>query len=181
MKEKNVFNYAERWKLRFDSDYYHRRKRSKKTAIYITAGIALVILFALPWIWQYKLNSDLTKIQERIIAYNEVQIVLQELDELRTDIGKMEEFLRITEESSKNPRDTLEQLKGLLPEGTEIGAFSLQADYSIQVGMVLLGPPEVAELWVNLVNSGLYEEFDMQTVSLVDQPQSINLTLKLKR
>ena len=181
MKEKRYFNYTQRWKLRFDDGYYHGKKRRKTMAIMIAASAAVIIIFALPWLWQFKLNYDLKKTEQNIIAYREVATVREELDRLKADISQMENFLHTTEERSKDPKATLEQLVKLLPEGTQVGAFSLQADHSIQVGLVLRGPQEVARLWINIRNSGLYEGFDMQSVSLVDQSQSINLTLKLKR
>lgn len=180
MKEKKYFNYNERWKLKFDSEHHYREKRSKTIAFFVTACIAITFLFTLPWIWQYKLSIDLGKTEERIIAYNEVEKVIQEQDRLQADIAKMESFLRTIEDRSKDPRATLEQLEKLLPVGTHVRAFSLLADHSIQIGLVLSGPPEVAKLWVNLRNSGLYEDFDFPSVSLADQSQSIDLTLKLK-
>ncbi len=180
MKERVYFNYAERWKLRFDIEHYHRRKRRKSFAVVVTACLAVTLIFALPWVWQFKLDYDLRKTEESIVSYSEVATVLQELDMLKTEIAIMENFLQTAEDQSKNPRVVLEQVEKLLPEGTTIGSFSLQADNSLQLGMTLLGPPEVASLWINLRNSGLFEDFDIKTVSLVDQTQSINLTLKFK-
>lgn len=180
MKERVYFNYAERWRLRFDIEHYHRRKRRKSLAVVVTACITVALLFALPWLWQFKLDYDLLKTEESILSYSEVATVLQELDMLKTEIAIMEDFLQTTEEQSKNPRIVLEQVRELLPEGTTISSFSLQTDNSLQLGMTLLGPPEVASLWINLRNSGLFEDFDIKTVSLVDQTQSINLSLKFK-
>lgn len=180
MKDRRYFNYAERWKLRFDTEHYYRKKRRKSLAMVVTACLAIVFVFALPWLWQIKLDNDLRITEEKIVSYSEVANVLQELDRLNKDIAVMEKFLQTTQENSKNPRIVLEQVSKLLPEGTTIGSFSLQADNSLQLGMTLLGPPEVASLWINLRNSGMFEDFDIKSVSLVDESQSINLTLKIK-
>jgi len=144
------------------------------------ASISIALIFSLPWLWQLKLEHDLRSIEDSIQPYSEVSNILQEFDRLNTDIAIMENFLRDIEDKSKNPRLVMEQVEKLLPEGTTLTLFSLQTDKSLQLELVLPGPPEVARLWVNLRDSGMFEDFYMETVSLVDQPQSINLTLKLK-
>ncbi len=179
MKEKIYFNYAERWNLRFDIDHYHSRKRRKSVATVVIVGMAVSLLFVLPWFWQFKLDNDLIKTEESIVSYSEVAAVLQEFDKLKIDITIMESFLQTIDEQSKNPQIILEQFEKLLPEGTAIGSLSLQPDNSLQIGMTLLGPREVASLWINLRNSGMFEDFYIDYVSFEDQSQSINLTFKL--
>lgn len=180
MKERIYLNYAERWKLRFDKEHYERRRHRKSMALIALASLFVIIIFALPWIWQVKLDYDLKITEEKIESYNEVSLVLQDIDRLQASIASMEQFLQITEDNSKNPRAVLEMITELLPEGTEVNSFALQADNSVQLSMVLTGPPAVAQLWINLRDSGKFEHFDIKTVSLVDQAQNINLTLKIK-
>jgi type IV pilus assembly protein PilN len=82
--------------------------------------------------------------------------------------------------SSRDPGTTLNKMKDFLPVGSLVNNFTLSADNSMVISVTLSGPLDVAKLWTSLRDSNLFETFDIQTVSLQDQKQTLNLSLKLK-
>jgi hypothetical protein len=181
MKERTQFNYAQRWRIEHSS----RRQAQKKRKLGILASafllFLLAVLLALPWIWQYKLKYDLSKVEKRIEYYHEVEITLQELESLQAEIARMESFLNTAKAKAKNPEAILGQITDLLPAGTEVTSYALGADYFVQINLVLAGPLDVAELWKKFRDSGLFLDFDLNSVSLTDEVKTLSLNLKMKQ
>jgi len=82
--------------------------------------------------------------------------------------------------SSRDPGAILDKLKNFLPAGTLVNSIALSSDNSMVISVTVSGPMDVARLWTNLRDSNLFETFDIQTVSLQDQKQTLNLSLKIK-
>ena len=66
----------------------------------------------------------------------------------------------------------------LLPKGTTISSLIIEEDKSFQVTLDIPTPSDVPRLWVSFEESGLFESFDINTVSLQDMPQTITLNLR---
>jgi len=181
MKERSQFNYAQRWRISNSGNERATQKRIRGFVMFSLIGFLVVGLFAVPWIWQFALRHELEQVEAKIAYYHDVEITLAEIGQLEAQLAQMNNFLGLTAEKSKNPREVITQMRTLLPAGTTITSFSLQADYSVQLGVFLPGPIDLAKLWINLRDSGLFTDFDMNTVSLTDEEKRLNLTLKLNK
>lgn len=180
MKERVQLNFAERWRITFEQDKIRRRQHRVRIAAAVFVALGLLVLGGIPWLWQLKLGLDLTALERSISEYSEVSATLQEIEQLKAEIDRKEAFFNMLEKNSKKPQLVLKKIESLLPPGATIGSFSLQADNSVQISVTLPGPVDTARLWINLCDSGLFEEFDFKTVSLTDRVQSLDLSLKLK-
>lgn len=180
MKERTQFNYAQRWQIEHSSHKRAAQKRNKGIVIVTMLSIVTLVILALPWAWQFMLKYRLDTIEKKIVYYQEVAVTLQEIDRLKSEIGGMNSFLDTVQKNSKKPREVLAKITQLLPAGASVTSFSLQADNSVQIGVVLPGPVDLARLWINFRDSGLFTDFDINAVSLTDEVQRLNLTLKLK-
>lgn len=180
MKERTQFNYAQRWRIEQDSNQRTLKDHKSGIAAFMIVGLLLVALLAFPWIWQIVLQNKLNTIEESIGNYQEAEVALQEIERLEAEVAKLDILLKTAEESPKNLRTILPQVRKLLPDGATITSFSLQAENSIQLGLELPGSVDVARLWVSFRDSGLFADFDLKTVSLTEESQNLNLTLKMK-
>jgi Tfp pilus assembly protein PilN len=181
MKERKQFNYAHRWKIELGNDKQTLEKKKRRIIIPTVVSLLLVALLILPWTLQLKYKYELEKVEESIEYYAETAVTLGKVEELEAEVARMGTFIKITEEKSKKPRQVLVQINKLLPAGTTVSSFSLQADNSVQLGLVLSSPVDVARLWTNFRDSGLFIDFDIKAVSLTDDVQKLNLNLKLKQ
>jgi hypothetical protein len=180
MKERTQFNYAQRWRIEHSGPKRSTQKRARSAIVLTLLSFILFSVLALPWIWQFVLDHNLTKIEERIVYYQEVAVTLENIDRLEKEIEGKNNFLEVVKGRAKDPREVLTQISTLLPTGTTVTSFALQADNSVQIGLVIPGPVDLAKLWINFSNSGMFTGFDLQSVSLVDQAQTHTLTLKMK-
>ena len=181
MKERTQFNYAQRWKIEHSREKRTLNKRKRGILSFVLLSLFGAALLALPWVWQLKLHYQLGKVEEKIVSYREVDATLQEIEMYKAEINKMDNFIRTAEGRTKNPKAIRTQIDSLLPAGTTVTFFTLQADNSVQLGLVLAGPGDVAQLWTKFRDSGLFVDFDLTTVSLTDEVKNLDLTLKMKR
>lgn len=180
MPDRTQFNYAQRWRIEHLRERGTLKKQKRGVISLIFIGFLMVALLALPWAWQYKLKYDLKIVEQRIESYQEVRDIYQKMESLKGRVMSMNDFLRMAEANSKSPRVVLAQINSLLPPGTSVTSFSLQADNSVQLRLVLPGPVDVVKLWKNFRDSGLFEEFDLKTISLTDQVKNLNLSFRIK-
>jgi hypothetical protein len=180
MKERIQFNYAQRWKAEQSGRKRMNTKKQKDFLLGGLCGLLAAALLASPWIWQEILHYRLAKIEQSIAVYHEVAATLNEVDGLQAQISGMNSFRQTAGTQSKKPRDVLTKIEKLLPAGATVNTFSLQADNSVQIGLEVKGPTDLAKLWMNFRDSGLFTDFDMKSVSLTDEVQHLSLTLKLK-
>ncbi|NLI91835.1 MAG: hypothetical protein GX434_06380 [Peptococcaceae bacterium] len=180
MKERAQFNYAQRWRIEQSGNKRLTQKRKKSIFAFTLISFLVVALLASPWVWQFILNYQLDKIEQSITAYHDVAVTMEDVDRLKGEIARMNSFLAISQGKSKKPREVLTQINKLLPTGTTVTSFSLQADNSVQINVDVPGPVDLAKFWMNFRDSGLFTDFDMKTVSLTDEVQHLSLTLKLK-
>lgn len=181
MKEKRQLNYAQRWRIELYGSKCIDKINKRKIFALVLFGILFFTLLTLPWVWEYKLKYDIDKAEKSVSLYDEANRIIHEKETLEADLSKFLSFLNAAEKNSKNPKEVFMQIKKLLPAEAKINSFSFQTDYSVQISLILNGPADVADLWVNFRDSGLFVDFDMETVSLIDNNQNLNLTLKLKQ
>jgi len=149
-------------------------------AFVFLGGLLLVAFVLSPWLWQIKLQYSLNQIESNIKDYQDVAGICAEISQLQTQASNMNNFRQMLETKKKDPRVIMNNIRKLLPAGATIMSFSLQADNSVQINITVAGPVDLAKLWVSFRDSGMFEGFDMCAVSLADQVQTLNLSLKLK-
>ncbi len=181
MTERTQFNYAERWNLRFYLNKRLRKQRIRFTLSAVAISLFVLLALALPWIWQYKVEYELAKVESAISPHSSVAAALTETERLQAEINKMEAFLKTIEQRAKNPQEIMGQLHKLLPAGAKVTSFALQADYALQISVIVPGPVDTAKLWISFRDSGWFTEFDLNSVPLTDQEHNLNLNLKLKQ
>lgn len=180
MRGKIEFNFAQRW---VDTLTRETARTSKLKAQTIAWGIGsliiLVIIGSAPWLWDYKVSRDIALAEEKISSLREIANQVSELKVLKTEADQQQQTLNLMQKSTRDPGPILEKLKSTLPAGTVVNSFSLQEN-AVAMGVTVSTPVDVARLWVSLRNSGLFQEVDIQTVSLLDKAQSLNFNLLLK-
>lgn len=178
MKHKKEFNFARRWEL-------EQAKLTAPTSALPLAIIAwgiggTVVVLAIagsPWLWEYKLAYDLQSVNQKIVALRPVEIQVQTMNEFKSKIQSSKQFLDLVRKENRDPIEVLDKLKQLLPVGTMVNSFSYTGD-SINIAVSIPLPVDVARLWVSLRDSGIFQNVDIQSVSLVDKVQKLNFTLQ---
>lgn len=181
MKERTQFNYAQRWKIEHSSHNRAKRKRNRGILTLTIVSVLVIAVLVSPWVWQSMLHYKLDQVDENIKVYHEVAATVEKIEELKAKEMRLDHFLQTIEENSKNPRRVISEITKLMPQGTIVNSYTLQADNTVQIGLVLLGPIDVAKLWINFRDSGLFVDFDLMNVSLADDKQNLSLTLSLKQ
>jgi len=180
MNERTQFNFALRWEIEAGSGKQPVR-RKLSVVVRIIAVFFAVIILASPWVWQQKLALDLERIEASIQSYNEVAAVMAENDRLRSLITDQRSFLELgTKGSISNPAVVRSQIGGFLPGDTQVTSFLLQVDNTVQLQLILPESVNIRSLENIFINSGRFDSFDIQTISLNDRGQTLNLALKLK-
>jgi len=178
MKQKREFNFAQRWEL----------EQAKQAAPFsaiplgmiargIGGTVVVLAIFGSPWIWDYKLGYDLQKTNQKIAELRPVELQVQKLTDLSSKIQKSKQFLELVKKENRDPIEVLSKLKELLPVGAVVNSFSYAGD-SINIVVSIPIPVDVARLWVSLRDSGIFQNVDIQSVSLVDQVQKLTLAFK---
>lgn len=182
MRSKKEFNFALRWEqmLWVKTGGHLQRKRRQRI---ITLFLGLVILFAgtaWPWMWAYKLQNDLANVNQRIVSLNSIESQVKKLDALKINNSRQIDIIDQMTKSNIDPQPVLSQMAKLFPPGTTINSFSLAADKTLTMSVSVPTPIDLARLWTNLRDSGLFQNVDFKTFSLLDKTQTLNLSLKLK-
>jgi len=180
MKEKREFNFAQRWvdKLARDNESPTRWKNQA-----ITWGIAGLLLLGVigstPWLWEYKLRKDINLVENEIFLLRDIANQVKQLKALKAKEEEQHQLQNLVQTSTHDPSPILEKLKNTLPVGAVVNLFSLQ-ETTVTFSVSVPTPVDVARLWVSLRDSGMFQEVDIQTVSLQDKVQTLNFNLKLK-
>lgn len=180
MREKKEFNFAQQW-----IDGLARENESPKSwkskAVLWGAGTLLIVAVvgSAPWLWEYKVKRDITLVEQQIAALGEITNQVNQLKTLKVQAEGQQQILDLMKKSTRDPGPILEKLKKTLPIGTVVNTFSLQENALTMVVSVPT-PVDVARLWASMNDSGMFQEVDIQTVSLQDKAQTLNMNLKLK-
>ena len=180
MKERMQFNYAQRWRIEHSGSKQSTQKQARSAIVLTLFSLILFSVLAFPWIWQFVLDHNLKKTEERIVNYHEVAVTLEKIDRLKKEIEGKNNFLQVVKGKAKDPRDVLSQISTLLPTGITVTSFDLQSDNKVQIELVIPGPVDLAKLWINFLDSEMFTDFDLKSVSLVDQAQTQKVTFKMK-
>lgn len=181
MQEKTEFNFLLSWERQNVQLSQTVFGLPLKRVTWALGGVLLLgALAASPWAWQYKLQSDLARVNRAIAADQDVDELSQKASALRTEIQNDGKLQSIIARETHAPGPILEKLRPLLPPGSLIISFTLSPDNSLTLGISVPTPVDVARLWASLSAAGLFQSVDIQTVSLLDKAQTLNLNLKLK-
>lgn len=179
MQGKLDFNFALRWEHQRLKDRRQKREFSK-IILWGILGLAMVgFLGSTPWLLEYKLMQDLQSVDLKIQTLNTVDAQVKQRDALKDQIEEKKQLQQLIA-STQDPAPVLNRLQSLLPEGAFVDSLTLSEENRMVIRVTVSGPIDVAKLWINLRDSQLFEAVDIQTVSLQDQNQTLNLSLKLK-
>ncbi|MGC7873705.1 PilN domain-containing protein [Desulfosporosinus sp. SYSU MS00001] len=180
MREKKEFNFAQCW---VDSLTRESASPFKLKVQIITWGVGFLLILGVigstPWFWNYKLNRDIAGVEEKISSLSEISNQVNRMKTLKSEVKVEEQTLNLIQKNSRDPEPIFETLRSTLPVGTVVNSFSFQEN-SVAISVSVPTPVDAARLWVSLRNSGMFQNVDLQTVSLQDQVQSLNLNLVLK-
>ncbi|AFM42321.1 Fimbrial assembly protein (PilN) [Desulfosporosinus acidiphilus SJ4] len=180
MKEKNEFNFAQRWVTSLARESNGPSKFKTQAVIWGIVGLMIFgIIGSTPWLWDYKLARDINKAEENISSLREISTQVSKMNALKKEVQEEQQTLNTIQKSTHDPGSVLDKLKGMLPIGTIINSFALQEN-SVALSVSVPNPVDVARLWVSLRDSGMFQEVNLQNVSLQDKVQSLNLNLLLK-
>ncbi|NLL53480.1 MAG: hypothetical protein GX248_12360 [Peptococcaceae bacterium] len=179
MKERKQFNFAQRWKIAQQN--LSPLAGSKRLGGPLLVCLGLVVVLALtPWLWQYKLDYQLKQLERYIADYQDVAALDLQVTELQAQRAKMNTFRQIMIEKKKDPQAIIAAITKHLPSASRMLSFALEDDNSIQITVILNEPSDITQLWGGLSNSDLFMELDISSVSMLEEQQILDLTLKLK-
>ncbi len=180
MREKKEFNFAQQWIDGLARENESPTKWKTKALLWGIGSLLLLgVVGSAPWLWEYKLKRDITLVEQQISALGEIPNQVNQLKALKVQAEGQQQLLDLMKKSTRDPGPVLEKLKKTLPIGTVVNTFSLQEN-ALTMGVSVPTPVDVARLWVSLLDSGMFQEVDIQTVSLQDKEQTLNFNLKLK-
>lgn len=179
MREKREFNFAYRWEKELARAAQKPGPQRAQILAWLVGGmLVLGILIGGPFAWEYKLERDLVRVEAQIAAMGNIEADVQKTALLKGQIQTQQQILSIQQRSTRDPGPVLAKLSGLLPPGTVINSFSLNGD-SLALNITAPMPVDVANLWANLRASGMFQDVNIQTVSLQDKAQTLSLNLKM--
>ena len=180
MREKKEFNFAQRWVDGLVRENASPTKWKKRAMLWGTGSlIILAVVGSVPWLWEYKVKRDITLVEQQIYALGEISNQVNQFKVLKVQAEGQQQLSDLMKKSTRDPGPVLEKLKKTLPIGTVVTTFSLQEN-ALTMGASVPTPVDVARLWVSLRDSGMFQDVDIQTVSLQDKAQILNFNLKLK-
>ncbi|MHB8124019.1 MAG: hypothetical protein ACYDEJ_00015 [Desulfitobacteriaceae bacterium] len=182
MRRKNEFNFAIAWETLLEKEALGGKKLFKTRDIITIICVALLIgvVACLPWLWDYKLGYDLGKTNQSIAKLNDIDNKVKKLNALKNQVQNLKNVLDLTVKNTHDPAPVLEKVRLLLPIGTTVRSFALQADNTLTIAVSIPTPVDAARLWTSFLDSGLFQNVEFQSVLLQDKVQDFNLSLKLK-
>lgn len=180
MKEKREFNFAQRWVETLAKENESPSQLKPKVLTWGIAGLLFLgLVGSIPWLWEAKVQRDVTLIEGKISSLGGVSNQVKQLKALKAEAEGQEKLLNTIQNSTLDPGPILDKLKNTLPAGTVVNTLSLQENTLVLSINVPL-PVDAARLWISLRDSGMFQGVDIQTVSLQDKVQTLNLNLTLK-
>lgn len=181
MRDKKAFNFVRRWEASLDKAAGKEKTLPPKMVLSATIGITMIILLvSAPFLWEYKVNFDREQLEQKISDLRSIDNLVKKQQSLKNQVDAQQQVLDLVNKSNQDPGPILERLRQLLPVGTTVTTFNLQADRTLTLGVAIPNPVDVARLWTTFRDSGMFQSVDIQTVSLMDKIQMLNLNLKLK-
>ncbi|OLN32231.1 PilN domain-containing protein [Desulfosporosinus metallidurans] len=180
MREKREFNFAQQWEAGLAREIQNPHSWKTKAVLWGTVSVMLLgVLGSVPWIWEYKVKRDIALVEQQSSSLGDIAKQVNQLKVLKAQTEGQQQLLNLMQKNTRDPGPILDELKRTLPMGTIVNTFSLQENV-LTMGVSVPTPVDVARLWVSLRDSGMFQEVDIQTVSLQDKEQTLNFNLKLK-
>ena len=125
------------------------------------------------------MSKDILSVKGQIASLGEIANQVNQLKTLKAKAEGQQQLKTLIKNSTNDPGPILEKLRSTLPVGSVINSFSLQ-EKAVTLSVSVPTPVDVARLWVSFGASGMFQEVDIQTVSLQDKVQTLNFSLTLK-
>lgn len=176
---KKQLDFLDRW----ENEKFRASGRSvyttpKYIALYACGVLVICLLASSPWLYALKLNQNIAQLNQQIAGFNTEKQKIGQLNQLKKQVDEGNQILSIYNQSKLNPNDVFLKLMPLLPNGTTVSSLTIQEDKSFQISLNIPTPIDVLRVWVSLQDSGLFQSIDINTISLQDKPQTLDLTLK---
>ncbi len=180
MKEKKEFNFAQRWVDGLIRESKSPAKWKTQAVLWGTGSLLVLgVVGSAPWLWEYKVQRDIALVEQKTVPLGEIANQVKRFKALKTQADGQQQLLDLLQKNTRDPGPILDKLKKYLPVGTVVNTFTLQ-EKSLTLGVSVPTPVDVAVLWVGLRDSGMFQEVDIQSVSLQDKAQTLNFNLQLK-
>lgn len=180
MKEKKEFNFAQRWVDGLARENQSPSMLKTRTLAWGIGGLLFLgVVGSTPWLWEYKVSRDIILVEEEISYHRDIANQINQFKKLKARVEAKQQLQTLVQNSTLDPAPILEKLKSTLPVGSIVNSFALQED-TVTLSVSVPTPVDVARLWVSLRDSGMFQGVDIQAVSLIDKPQTLNLNLTLK-
>lgn len=180
MQERIQLNFAQRWKEKLSEPQQAAAQKTRLVMAGVSGVLVIGLIGSLPWAYEYKLASELSLANQKIATLKDIDKQVSERDNLRNQLANQQQVVDLTKKQTRDPNEILDQLRKYLPLGTVVNSFALNADNTVNVSLTLLGPIDVARLWVSINESSMFQPIDIKTIPLQDKTQPLNLALKLK-
>ena len=182
MPNKRNLNFALAWETQRKKNPSETSPRFQTKSLVMGVGgiFLIVVLTSSPWLWEYKLRLETSSVNKKITELHEIDQQVQKLNAMKEQAQNQKKLIDLIEKSTRDPGPVLDKLQKLLPQGTTVKSFSLQADNSVALSVTIPTPVDVARLWTSLRDSGVFLNVDIQTLSLQDKAQDFSFALKLK-
>lgn len=178
----NQFNFAERRKADVEAEEPIQKHRRVHPVILAIIIVLAAVILASPWLWQIKQDYDQKNIEAGIASYKEVSDVLLTNSKLSMQISDQIHFLDLGNEGSiRNPEVIRSEIDKLMPKEAQVNTFTLKADDTVILGLVIPNTVSVSRLKSLFEGSDRFQSFDIQTVSLDENRQEIKVTLQMKQ
>ncbi|UWG95749.1 hypothetical protein LPY66_12585 [Dehalobacter sp. DCM] len=158
------------------------KQNKYKRLRHVICSVFVFLILAVPWLLQMRQAVVLKNIEADLLEYKELADILALNDKLRMQISDQMHFLDLGNDGSiRNPQVIRSEIRKLLPQETQIKTYTINGDDTVTLGIVIPDTLSISKLKSLFEGSGSFQSFDIQTVSLNDSRQEIQLTLQLKQ
>lgn len=180
MREKTQLNFAQRWQMKIDAPKKAKVQKKIRILTWVFLGVLIIVLGSSPWIYKYKLGMDIALVNQEIETLQELDFKVYERDGLQTKVSILEDTLGIIEENRMDPSEVLNRLQEYLPAGAVVNSFDMKKDKTLTASITFISPLDVTFFWSMMNNSEYFTTEDLQTVSLEDKAQTVNMVFRVK-
>ncbi|AGA69892.1 hypothetical protein Desdi_2468 [Desulfitobacterium dichloroeliminans LMG P-21439] len=180
MQDRLQLNFAQRWREKQKEPLKAARRKTRRILTGIGVGMVIAALGSMPWLYEYRLAVEADVLDQKITSLQDVDILVYQLEDLESRLGAQEQLLGLIAEGRKNPSEVLNRLQQQLPTGAILVSFTMDKDNSFKASITFPSPVDAANFWLGMMGSNYFETKDLDTLSLEDKEQTLNMEFKLK-
>ncbi|MGE4271563.1 MAG: fimbrial assembly protein [Desulfitobacterium sp.] len=181
MQDRRQLNFAQRWREKQKEPLKAARRKSRRILAGIGVGMVVAALGSVPWLYEYRLAVEADVLNQKIASLQEIDTQVYQLEVLVSRIDAQEQLLGLITEGRKNPSEVLNRLQQQLPTGATLVSFTMDKDDSFKASITFSSPVDAANFWSGMMGSDYYETKDLDTLSLEDKEQTIDMEFKFKQ